>query len=166
MRFGRKREPEPPAEAYTRLREQILGLTAEQLNDAYADAPLLALAMDMGYPEGAATLIGVVDGASSLYFSNGGGIIGAGEHATVAEANRRLLEAGRGLLHELAAISSAPLPEEGMTQFVAVTPGGLRGASAPEQELGGGGHALSPLFYAAQDVITQIRLLPEANQRG
>ena len=63
MRFGRKREPEPPAEAYARLREQILGLTAEQLNDAYADAPLLALAMDMGYPEGAATLIGVVDGA-------------------------------------------------------------------------------------------------------
>jgi hypothetical protein len=45
-----------------------------------------------------------------------------------------------------------------MTQFVAVTPEGLRGAVAPEEELGEGRHELSPLFYAGQDVITQIRL--------
>jgi hypothetical protein len=45
-----------------------------------------------------------------------------------------------------------------MTQFVAVTPDALRGAVAAEEDLGEGRHRLSPLFYAAQDVITQIRL--------
>ncbi len=44
--------------------------------------------METGYREAVATLVGVVDGTSSLYFSNGGGFIGAGSHAAVAEANR------------------------------------------------------------------------------
>jgi hypothetical protein len=41
---------------------------------------------------------------------------------------------------------------------VAVTPDGLRGAAVREDELRGGRHPLSRLFYAAHDVITQIRL--------
>ena len=45
-----------------------------------------------------------------------------------------------------------------MTQFVAVTSLGLRGATAREDDLGEERHELTPLFYAAQDVITQIRL--------
>ena len=42
---------------------------------------------------------------------------------------------------------------------MAVTRDGLRGAGVAEEELGEGRHALSQLFYAGQDVITQIRLL-------
>jgi hypothetical protein len=45
-----------------------------------------------------------------------------------------------------------------MTQFVAVTAAGLRGAVAAENDLGKGRHELSLLFHAGQDVITQIRL--------
>jgi hypothetical protein len=51
------------------------------------------------------------------------------------------------------------LPAEGLTQFVAVTREGLRGAVAAEKELGEGEHALSPLFDSGHDVITQIRLV-------
>ena len=115
--------------------------------------------METRYPEAVATLVGAVDGTSSLYFSNGGGIVGAGSHAAVASANRAWLETGLTFLPELAAVDDPALPDEGMTQFVAVTPGGLRGAVAPENDLGEGGHDLSSLFHAAQDVITQIRLV-------
>lgn len=48
-----------------------------------------------------------------------------------------------------------------MTQFVAVTQQELRGAVAREDDLGEGRHELTQLFYAAQDVITQIRLSQE-----
>jgi hypothetical protein len=48
------------------------------------------------------------------------------------------------------------------TQFVAVTPDGLLSAVAPEDELGNGGHVLSPLFYVGHDVITQVRLVEES----
>jgi hypothetical protein len=49
-------------------------------------------------------------------------------------------------------------PADGMTQFLTVTPTALRGLAVPEAELGEGRHSLTPLFYAGQDVITQIRL--------
>jgi hypothetical protein len=159
--FRRKRDPEqaPPADVYIGLRQQVLHLTPDQLgNGAFADAPILALLMETGYPEAVATLVAVVDGTSSLYFSNGGGFIGAGTHAAVAEASRRWLETGQEFLPQLSEITDPPLPTEGLTQFVAVTREGLRGAVAQEEELGEDRHRLSPLFYAAQDVITQIRL--------
>jgi len=163
MRFlqrKRDREQPPAAEVYTGLRQQILRLTPDELGDeALSDAPIVALLMETGYPEAVATLVAVVDGTSSLYFSNGGGVIGAGEHAAVADASRRWLETGGALLPELSAITDPSPPTEGLTQFVAVTGEGLRGIVAPEEELGEGRHSLSPLFYAGQDVITQIRLV-------
>lgn len=55
-------------------------------------------------------------------------------------------------------VADPPVPGERMTQFVAVTREGLRGASAREDELYGRRHALSPLLYAGQDVIAQMRL--------
>ena len=162
MRFLRRRresEQPPPAEVYIGLRQQLLRLTPEQLgDDAFAAAPLLALLMETGYEEAVATLVAVVDGTTSLYFSNGGGFIGAGAHATVAEASGRWLERGREFLPQLSAVSDPALPDVGVTHFVAVTPEGLRGTIAPEEELGEGRHALSPLFHAGHDVITQIRL--------
>jgi hypothetical protein len=71
--FGRKRvtQQRRPAEAYDDLRKQVLRLTPDQLGRAFADEPVLALLMETGYSEAVATLAGVVDGTSSLYFSNG-----------------------------------------------------------------------------------------------
>ena len=167
MRLFRRKQ-QPPAvpdaydEAYLGLRSRALGLTAEELGDVAAGAPVIALLMEDAYPEAVATLVGVVDGSTSLYFSNGGGMIGAGEHAEVAEATARWLQVGADALRELPPVTSAPPPPPlGLTQFVAVTPRGLRCAGAGEDELGRGRHVLSPLFHAAHDVITQIRLLDE-----
>lgn len=162
--FRRDRARERDGEdAYAGLRGQALGLTRDQLEGAIPpDAPILALLMDTGYPEAAATLLAVADGSTSLYFSNGGGIIGAGEHETVAAANRRWLEVAEEFLPRLEPREAPPAPPaEGVTQFVAVTPDGLRTAAAQEEELGEERHELSPLFHAGHDAITQIRLLEE-----
>ena len=148
----------PRPEIYEGLGAQVLQLTANQLGEAFADASILALLMETGYAQVVATLVGVADGTSSLYFSNGGGIIGAGTHAAVADANAHWLEAGRAALPHLSPVAGPPPPTEGMTQFVAVTPSGLFGAVAAEAELGAGRHPLSPFFYAGHGVITQIRL--------
>ena len=147
------------AEVFSELRERALRLTADQLGDAVpTKAAILALVMETGYREAVATLVAVADGTTSLYFSNGGGFVGAGTHPTVAEASRKWLEAGRAFLPALSDLTEPPLPDVGMTQFVAVTPDGLRGAVAPEDDLGPHRHELSPLFHAAHEVITQIRL--------
>lgn len=163
--FGRNRDGEQrsPAEVAAGLRQQILRLTPDQLGDpALADEPVLALLMETGHPGAVATLVAVADGTVSLYFSNGGGYIGAGTNAAVAEAGRRLLETAQGFLPELSGVTDPPLPGKGMTQFVAVTRDGLRAAAAVEKDLGERRHALSPLFFAGHGVITQIRLAQPA----
>ncbi len=151
------------ADAYLGLRRLVLSLTPHQLSPEAAAAPVLALLLETGHPRAVATLVGVADGTTSLYFSTGGGILGSGEHAPVAEATRVWLERCATDLRLLGPTHSEPEPpDEGVTQFVAVTPDGTVGEAAPQDELGAGGHALSPLFYAGQDVITQIRLIEEA----
>jgi hypothetical protein len=143
------------SDVYAGLRRQALELTPEQIG---SEAPVLAMLMETGYEQAVATLLAVADGTTSLYFSNGGGIIGAGAHESVAAASRRWLDAAGSFLAQLHPVDDPGVPALHQTQFVAVTPGGLRGSTAAEEELGRGGHPLSPLFYAAQDVITQIRL--------
>jgi hypothetical protein len=154
-----------PAEVYLGLRGQALALTRDLLDpESAAGGPVLALLMETGYPEAVATLVGLADGTTSMYFSNGGGMIGAGQHEAVAAATRRWLDLGEQALEQLPqAPGDVLLPDEGMTQLVAVTESGLRAARAPEEELGGGGHPLSALFYAAHDVITAIRLVDEGS---
>ena len=147
-----------PAEVYAGLRRQVLDLKADQLGDELAQARILALLMETGYEEAVATLVAVADGSTSLYFSTGGGIIGAGAHDSVAQASGRWLEAGATFLEQLEPVGDPPLPAVGQTQFVAVTIDGLRAAVSPEEDLGRNRHALSSLFYSAQDVITQVRL--------
>jgi hypothetical protein len=154
-----------PAEVYVGLRRQALAVTRQQLDpEAASDGEVLALLLETGYPEAVATLVGLADGTTSMYFSNGGGMIGAGQHEDVAAATRRWLELGEQSLEQLpSAVGDVLLPDEGMTQLVAVTESGLRAARAPERELGGGGHPLSALFYAAHEVITAIRFVDESS---
>ena len=165
--FRRKRregsQGADPAETYIALRQQVLGFKTQDLGDGSGpDAPVIALLMETGYAEAVATLVGVVDGTTSLYFSNGGGVIGAGGHSQVADATRRWLATGGASLPRFSAAGDVQLPAQGVTQFVAVTPDGALSAAAPEEELGRGGHPLSRLFFAGQDVITCIRLTQEA----
>jgi hypothetical protein len=108
MRLRRGRDAErAPAAVYLGLRQQVLRLTPEQLGDELVDGPILALLMETGYPEAVATLVAVVDGTTSLYFSNGGGVLGAAEHDAVAEASRRWLETGREFLPDLSELDDA-----------------------------------------------------------
>ena len=105
MRFGRKRGDEERgsnADAYFGLRRQVLDLTPDQLGIA-SDTPVIALLMETGYPEAVATLVGVIDGSTSLYFSNGGGVIGAGAHPEVAAATERWLDMSLDLLQHFIA---------------------------------------------------------------
>lgn len=155
-----------PADVYLGLRAQALGVGRENLAPGGGGSSLIGLLMETGYPSAVVTLVGLADGATSLYFSTGGGVIGGGEHADVATATIRWLEVGEQLLTRLDETEDAPLPAEGTTQFVAITDKGHAAISASNAELGAGGNPLSPLFYAGQGVITALRLLDEQPKKN
>ena len=154
-----------PAGVYDALRKQILELTAEKLKVSTSQ-PVLAVVMETGYPEAVATLVAVIDGSASLYFSNGGGIIGAGDNPEPNQAAKKLVAEAAGFLKGCPPTKVFPLPKKANTRFFLVTPKGILTAEAKEDDLGNDQHRLSPLFHVAHELITQIHLTEKKKKLG
>jgi hypothetical protein len=110
-----------------------------------------------------ATLVAVDDGSTSLYYSTGGGIIGAGEH----EAVRRVASAWRAEAADERArfrpASDFAMPPDASIVFHLVTEGGtLSTVAIPTDALKAGTHPLSRLANRAQELIYRVR---EAGER-
>jgi len=148
-----------PAEIYTKLRAQAFGATAKALGTR---EQTFGVIMETGYPEAVVTLVALSDGTASLYFSNGGGMIGMGQHEGPAIAARSLISFADHNLKQLAPASETPLPRPGYTRFYVLTQGGTLTAEAKEADLGENRHVLSPLFYSAQELITEMREVEES----
>lgn len=112
--------------------------------------------METGYPEAAVTLVALLDGSVSLYFSNGVGMIGAGEHAPVRRVAIRFIGTAESYVEAFNTTTEYPLPETGRVRFYLLTYSGILAGDFDENLLGEGGHKLSKLFYAGHDVITAI----------
>jgi hypothetical protein len=117
--------------------------------------------METGYPNGTATLVALADGTTSLCLSSGGGIIGGGQHTPVAEATRRLLHIAERHLTGMVPAADTDLPVSGRVRLRALAYHGQYSVDAAEDDLGYRRHPLWPVFHAAHDVITQLRILDE-----
>lgn len=171
--FGRRtresatdRHQRSGVEAYQGLRNQILNLDPAEVGLDATDATnrVWGCVMDTGYPEGTATLVCLRDGTTSLYTSSGFGIIGGGAHPAVVQANAALLAILADELDRLSASTDESLPAVGRTVIRALTFDRPRAYEADEDDLGDERDALSPVFHAAHDVITQLRLIDEQHR--
>jgi len=143
---------------YAGLRSMALGMTPEALRlEGLGPDDCYGILMETGYGEAVATLACFLSGDTSLYFSNGGGVIGAGEHPNVASAAKRFVSAGTNFVHEMRETTEYPLPTVGMTIFYVLAPRARHTFDAPEADLGRGRSALSPLFHAGHEVISKLR---------
>lgn len=115
--------------------------------------------MDMGYPKGAATLVCLRDGTTSMYTSSGGGLIGGGEHDFVVRTNKIFLGELARHITSMSPDADESMPAAGRIVFRALTYDGPLTFTAPEANLARGESALSPVFFAAHDVLTQLRIL-------
>jgi len=141
------------------LREQIFASMPGELGIApgVGHERVWAVLMETGYPEAVASLITIADGTTSLCFSKGGGIIGAGQHDSVREPAMRFVQLVDTHIGQLAVADEHPLPGIGRVRFYARTFTDVRTAEAAERDLGEGRHPLSPLFFAGHAVISAIR---------
>jgi hypothetical protein len=158
------REKKPtPAEVSQGLREQAFLVEPAQVSakGSPENPQTWGLIMETGYPKAVASLVAFCDGTTSMYFSSGGGVIGAGQHAAVREASKALLASADACLEDFAPATAHPLPGAGRVRFYARTFDGLKFAEAEEKELGEGRHRLSPLFHAGHRVIAHLRQISE-----
>jgi hypothetical protein len=141
------------------LRERALTLIPSEIGAAPSNERpnVWGLLMETGHPQGAASLVTFADGSTSLYFSNGGGVIGAGEHAPVRATAEAFLSAAEAQLEEFERVDEFPLPELGRVRFYVRTFSDVLAAEADEQDLGHNRHKLSSVFHAGHAVIAAVR---------
>jgi uncharacterized membrane protein len=79
------------AEMSQALRARALTANAEELGIESAPGKTFVVVMDLAYAEAVVSLVCTSSGDASLYFSNGGGVVGGGEHQSVRTAATSLL---------------------------------------------------------------------------
>ncbi len=148
-----------PAPVTSDLRSMVLNLSPAEIGLSPQNFPHQAwgMVMETGMDAGYYTLVVLADGTTSLYFSTGGGVIGAGEKAQVREASQQFIGWGNRLLGAAHPAASMQPPAVGQTQFFFLTFDGVRSYAAPEAELGEARDSLSPLFHAGHAVIAAVR---------
>jgi hypothetical protein len=149
--------PYTQADVYRDLREHVLKQSYEKTVPPDDSTKAVAVFMETGYPEAVATLMAAADGTTSLYFSNGGGVIGGGEHEPVRVAAASFLNLASTFVDDMQATETYPLPTEGSVRFYVVHRNGVRTAEAVEDDLGNMRHKLSSLFHQGHEVIAAIR---------
>ena len=151
-----------PATMMRRLREQALRVTAPDLDVIPTEQRprVWGAIMELGYPTGIATLMTLAEGTTSLYFSNGGGVIGAGEHGEVRHAAEAFLDVVEAHLPHFPPVDATPTPRIGRVRLYVKTFDGTLGVEATEEELSGA-HPLSSVYRAGHAVITAIRAQDE-----
>jgi hypothetical protein len=145
---------------YSRLRFQVLTITREQasIQTPPSDNPVWAVLMETGYPNATETLALVSDGTSSVYVSNGDGVIGGHGYENVRKANADFFKLVNRDWQHFQPTQSSPIPEVGHTVFYARTDDGLLSSGGAQESLVRG-HVLSDLFQAGHEAITQLHII-------
>lgn len=155
--------PPEPAPTYLQLRSRILSLDPSEVGLAPSPtAPhVWGVLMETRYTVGTATLVALADGTTSLYYSTGGGMLGSGEYAPVAEASKALVTEAENHLQQMSPTRQFPLPKVGQVRFIFLTYSGAFNNDATERKLASVKHPLSLLYRLGQETLTQLRLLAE-----
>src|SRR5687767_2633224 len=141
------------------LREKLL--SRELLRDIPGDPDgdgIRAVVFDWGIDNGTATLVAFDDGTTSLYFSGGGGIIGAGAHDAVQRAAATFREEAGRVRGHLTPTDRFALPVGETSVFYLVTDSAtLTSGPIPNRDLERGKAPFGELANRAQRTITEIR---------
>jgi glycine/D-amino acid oxidase-like deaminating enzyme len=156
------------AEIFQALRNKLLSLVPQEVDiiPTPEHPHVWGVLMEFVLSRSVVTLAGLVDGTTSLYYSTGGGILGSGNHPIVGAAAREMVSKAEAALEFFQPVSEYPFPDEGFIRFYALTFNGIHMAECPDVDLQDQKHGLSELYDAAQNLITQIRLIKEQKGAG
>ena len=162
--FGGARPPGD--DAFHGLRSRALNVKAADLGVAPdPEAPIHGVIMETGYPEAVATFVCLRDGTVSLYLSNGGGVIGGGQHDSVRAACLEMFAiTNRYAADFLAAckpVATFALPANGDVFFYLLANDAVHQAKCREDALAAQNDPFSALFNNCHAVMSEVRQAEE-----
>lgn len=156
-----------PAQVYLDLRKHVLSLDSKTIGlTAETGPPVWGMVMDISYPKSGVTLVALVNDTISLYFTNGGGVIGVGKYEETRIAAGKMLGVAASYLEKAGPTTEFSLPAPGRVRFYFLTYNGVKVAEAIEMDLKSQRSEMTNLYFYANDLITQIRLIDEKMKAG
>ncbi len=154
------------SETYNGLRSNAFSITPENINLSLNNKnSVYGIIMETGYPDAVVSLISLADGTTSLYFSNGGGMIGIGKHEKPKAKSIFFTNEANNYLpfSQQEKSNKFRLPEKNEVIFYFLTTNGIFSFADLEENLGNEKSKLSKLFFIAHELITEARLVSEKN---
>ena len=144
---------------YEGLRSMALRAAGSGLLTSSPNHPhVVGLVVDIPAQGGFAAVVALNDNTASMYTSVGGGIIGAGAHAAVADAIEVLLRTVEAHLQTFLPEDDESLPGPDLVRFHLLGPSERGRADVPEDAFWGRRpDPLTPVISATQDLITKMR---------
>jgi hypothetical protein len=150
----------PDPDQGKRLRQVALSTRAGRLRfSPDAEFPVVyGLLMDWNLGEECASVVALRDGTASLYTTSAFGIIGGQAHPAVQRAAVDCVTVAARFLDASKPVTEFPYPPEGFINFYMLTYAGVRHLLGDEAAYPLGSDPTHPLFLAAQEVLTQLRI--------
>ncbi|HEV2865296.1 MAG TPA: hypothetical protein VGX37_02170 [Allosphingosinicella sp.] len=143
-----------------RLRAEAFLVTADQLDlGAEWGCRPYGVIMDTAAERGTATVVAFANGASSLYVSSGGGVVGRASHVHVAAQAKRLVKEAAEYVEGFDAAAAFPYPAPRATRFYLLTRDGAFTAGEETAALAAGQSPLSPLFGTGRELLSEFLTL-------
>lgn len=157
--------PLDPKKDYHGLRTEALNLTPAQVKPGQEFPSVYGVLMEIGMLGGAVTLVTLADGTVSLYYENGGGILGGGRNDNVKEAAFRFIQMTEQRKECFIAANDFPLPDKGKVKFYVLTAfDGVLTADMAEEDLTEE-NPLSKLIVAGNAILTELRLAQDKAEK-
>lgn len=155
------------ADVYQGLRNQVFDLSSEDLvlSKPDNDRSVRCLLFEMGRPKAVVSLLAHSDGTVSLYFSNGGGILGLGQHEGPRRVSQELLQMVPHFLSEFNPTSDSSIPIPGRSKLYVFTSDQVLVLDSVEDTSENDRLSQSPLYGKAQELINEIRIVDEHRKK-
>ena len=124
-----------PQDIFFNLRNLALTLSPEVAKITAVPGVPYGIVMETGYGNATVTLVSLADGTASLYFSTGGGFIGAGRQKSVSDASIKFVSDAARFVASMQRTAEFPLPKVGEIVFYAMTDGAIFTYAAVESDL-------------------------------
>jgi hypothetical protein len=154
------KETKSPEAVYMDLRQKALQRMPGSLDVELQENQPYGLVMEMDMSSSVVTLACFIDGDAGVYYKTGGGMKGGIGHETVRNAAKEAIALTESVLPRMIPTTNFPLPGADRVRFYVLTPKGVFTTETSRQSLSEQS-ALSPLFYAGQEVVSQMRMVQE-----
>lgn len=160
-----------PGQMYSLMRHQALTCDREIIAtlapfpEITPDAPAWGAVMEIGYPGFSGTVAAFSNGQTSLYSSDGMGVMSDLSNEPLRQANAKLIAAANKAIPHLKPSASYPLPDPWKANFYARTDSGNLVTEATGEDFRNEEHPLFSLFAAGNELLTELKRLSAAQRK-